>query len=540
MSTVSAMQHANAASPIQKVTPHLTANARLIPGMAVSGGLSIGARKKPQAARSDWRLPAEAAPERVEVDHRGALHSLAQVLPRPQDLSSQSNLAVWVVSDIAIVLATAGLALAFLRPVLYTWSGAASLEPVARALGYVFLQAVLITLIGYSEGAYRTDRPAGRLGIPLPLAKSVVWSTLLVALSAGRHSLLLLSLSGALGLSGMLLARFCRRPGFEARSSSTASRNVLIVGANKEARSLASYLDSNPHMRRTVVGFIDDYWPVGDDVLGRITDLDRLSRAHFVDEVMVALDDPRAVRAAVQTAVACQLDVELVPNLAGCANIGYITQIGRWPLVSLHQERPPELALFIKRAVDLVASIAGLLLTSPLFAIVALCIRLDSTGPIIYSAPRVGRKGTRFPCYKFRSMSADADAQKQKLRSQNQREGPFFKIARDPRITRCGRWLRKYSLDELPQLWNVLRGDMSLVGPRPHPLDDFAGYQLADLCRLDVRPGMTGLWQTTARRDPSFHTSMKLDKEYIERWSLALDFQILVRTLGVVVAGGGC
>ena len=122
----------------------------------------------------------------------------------------------------------------------------------------------------------------------------------------------------------------------------------------------------------------------------------------------------------------------------------------------------------------------------------------------------------------------------------NQREGAFFKIESDPRITRCGRWLRKYSIDELPQLWNVLRGEMSLVGPRPHPVDDFARYQLTDFCRLDVRPGMTGLWQTTARRDPSFQTNTRLDREYIQRWSLALDLRILIKTIRVVVAGGGC
>jgi lipopolysaccharide/colanic/teichoic acid biosynthesis glycosyltransferase len=125
------------------------------------------------------------------------------------------------------------------------------------------------------------------------------------------------------------------------------------------------------------------------------------------------------------------------------------------------------------------------------------------------------------------------------LRNANERNGPFFKMENDPRITRCGRWLRKYSLDELPQLWNVLRGDMSLVGPRPHPVDDFERYTLENLRRLDVKPGITGLWQVTARRDPSFDTNMALDLEYIENWSLRLDLQVLLRTLLVVVEGDG-
>jgi len=154
-------------------------------------------------------------------------------------------------------------------------------------------------------------------------------------------------------------------------------------------------------------------------------------------------------------------------------------------------------------------------------------------------ADRVGLKGRRFRCYKFRTMVADADFQKDKLRSTNDRHGPFFKMENDPRITRLGHWLRKSSLDELPQLWNVLRGDMSLVGPRPHPIDDFERYAIEHLRRLDVSPGLTGLWQVTARSDPSFETSMALDLEYIENWTLGLDLSILVKTLPALLRGEG-
>jgi lipopolysaccharide/colanic/teichoic acid biosynthesis glycosyltransferase len=136
-------------------------------------------------------------------------------------------------------------------------------------------------------------------------------------------------------------------------------------------------------------------------------------------------------------------------------------------------------------------------------------------------------------------MIAEADAQKDTLRKTNERNGPFFKMENDPRITRCGRWLRKFSIDELPQLLNVLRGEMSLVGPRPHPVDDFERYTLEHLRRLDVKPGVTGLWQVTARRDPSFDTNMVLDLEYIENWSSWLDFNILLRTIPAVLEGGG-
>jgi lipopolysaccharide/colanic/teichoic acid biosynthesis glycosyltransferase len=136
-------------------------------------------------------------------------------------------------------------------------------------------------------------------------------------------------------------------------------------------------------------------------------------------------------------------------------------------------------------------------------------------------------------------MVANADELKNSLRQHNERQGPFFKISCDPRITRSGRFLRKYSLDELPQFWNVLKGDMSLVGPRPHPLDDFQRYDLDHLRRLEVRPGITGLWQVTARKDPSFQTNMRLDLQYIEGWSVWLDLKILLKTLPAVIQGGG-
>jgi lipopolysaccharide/colanic/teichoic acid biosynthesis glycosyltransferase len=180
-----------------------------------------------------------------------------------------------------------------------------------------------------------------------------------------------------------------------------------------------------------------------------------------------------------------------------------------------------------------------LFVTAPVLAAVALGIKLESPGPVLYRAQRVGLKGRRFLCYKFRTMSQGADKLKEQLRSRNERQGAFFKIANDPRITRFGRFLRRYSLDELPQLWNVLRGEMSLVGPRPHPLDDFERYEIGDLQRLDVSPGLTGLWQVTARRDPSFERSLALDLEYIESWTLWRDFRILYKTVAVVLQGSG-
>ena len=195
--------------------------------------------------------------------------------------------------------------------------------------------------------------------------------------------------------------------------------------------------------------------------------------------------------------------------------------------------------LAMKRTLDVALSVAALIALTPLFAAILLMVRLDSSGPALYRSRRAGKNGRIFTCYKFRTMRADADEIKPLLRSRNERKGPFFKIAADPRVTRVGRLLRRYSLDEIPQFWNVLRGEMSLVGPRPHPLDDVERYQAEHFLRLQVRPGMTGLWQVSARSDPSFQRSMALDSEYIERWSLGLDVRILFRTLPTVLQGSG-
>jgi lipopolysaccharide/colanic/teichoic acid biosynthesis glycosyltransferase len=195
--------------------------------------------------------------------------------------------------------------------------------------------------------------------------------------------------------------------------------------------------------------------------------------------------------------------------------------------------------LAIKRAIDVFLACLVILALFPLIAAVAGAIKVDSRGPVFYASPRVGRKGAVFTCYKFRTMRPDADFFKPGLRLRNERSGAFFKMHDDPRVTRLGRWLRRYSLDELPQLWNVLRGEMSLVGPRPHPLDDVARYNPGDRRRLDCTPGITGLWQVTARNDPSFRRCVVLDLEYIEHWSLGLDFQILAKTFSAVLSGSG-
>jgi len=193
----------------------------------------------------------------------------------------------------------------------------------------------------------------------------------------------------------------------------------------------------------------------------------------------------------------------------------------------------------MKRVMDIVLSTIIMIVLAPALLTIAVMVKLDSEGPIFYRAGRIGRKGRVFTCFKFRTMVADAEKIKAQLAHLNERKGLLFKISNDPRVTRLGARLRKYSLDELPQLFNVFRGDMSLVGPRPPLASEVEKYKLDHLRRLDVLPGMTGLWQVEARQDPSFDSYISLDTAYVENWNLMLDMRILARTVGVVVSGTG-
>jgi exopolysaccharide biosynthesis polyprenyl glycosylphosphotransferase len=342
-------------------------------------------------------------------------------------------------------------------------------------------------------------------------------------------------------LTGLVVWRRLKRTVSKRRRRETDSRKTLIVGGGPIARSIARALRNDPLHRANVCGFVDDDLPLSPVVLGRIADLDWLARAEFIDEVILALPGQMTrAREAAEIAFRNHLDIRAVPDLPpGPWSDCGIDHIGEVPVVTLHRESLPDATLFLKRLLDITGAACGLVLVSPLLAIVALLIRLDSPGRVVYSAERTGAKGRRFRCFKFRSMVTNADHLKEDLRARNQREGPIFKIDDDPRITRIGRILRRYSLDELPQLWNVLRGEMSLVGPRPHPVDEVKHYELHHYRRLDVKPGITGLWQITARDCPSFELNMHLDLTYIENWSLRLDLRILARTVRVLFAPEG-
>jgi exopolysaccharide biosynthesis polyprenyl glycosylphosphotransferase len=325
------------------------------------------------------------------------------------------------------------------------------------------------------------------------------------------------------------------------------TRNVLIVGTGPEAHALRHHLESIRHLGYTFKGFIDfpgsgsNFKVASGDVVGTLDTLFQNARKQFVDEIFFTTTCERGIiQDVLRQARIHGVDLRVVPEMYdGLAWNSPIEYIGQFPTIPLHCGEVPEVGFLLKRVLDVVFSSIALLILSPVLLAIAIAIRIDSRGPAFYSADRVGKKGRVFNCYKFRTMVCDAEKRRADMMHMNERDGVLFKISNDPRITALGRLLRKYSLDELPQFFNVLVGDMSIVGPRPPLASEVKEYKLSHLRRLDVTPGITGLWQVQARQDPSFDSYVSLDVTYIEKWSLWLDFKIIVRTIGVVFSGTG-
>jgi exopolysaccharide biosynthesis polyprenyl glycosylphosphotransferase len=347
----------------------------------------------------------------------------------------------------------------------------------------------------------------------------------------------------ALGLRRLVYRLFLYRS-FE---RGVGTRNVLIVGTGPEAVALRRYLDSIPHMGYRFKGFIES--PASgsksvsnpSDVVGTLDTLFQQVRRLFVDEIFFTTTCERAVvQDVLEQARTYGVDLSMVPEMYDGVTYNRPNEfIGHFPTIPLHRGQAPELALVFKRWFDVVFSILVLILFSPMLLAIAIAIKLDSPGSVLYISNRIGKKGRVFRCIKFRTMVGDAEKRRAELMHMNERDGMLFKISNDPRITRLGRLLRKYSLDEFPQFFNVLLGDMNVVGPRPPIGSEVREYKLSHLRRLDVTPGITGLWQVQGRQNPSFDNYISLDVAYIENWSVWLDIKIIMRTIGVVFAGTG-
>lgn len=326
-------------------------------------------------------------------------------------------------------------------------------------------------------------------------------------------------------------------------------RVVVIVGSGRKAGIAWRQIRTRHHSTVKLLGFVDDRAvsemapDVADRYLGTMDQLSDILLRNVVDELLIALPTKSCYESIERAiAIAEQVGVEVVymQDL-------YVTTRKERGLdepqlfTELVPQQGSQLAtLAVKRLLDVVGSATGILLLSPVFVAAAIAVRATTDGPIFFSQERYGYRRRKFRMYKFRSMVANAPELMAQLEGQNEAVGPIFKIKDDPRITPIGRVLRTTSIDELPQLWNVLIGDMSLVGPRPMSVRDVSLFSEATLMRrFSVKPGITGLWQVSGRSDASFEQWIKFDFSYIDDWSLGLDFRILARTVGVVLKRSG-
>ncbi|MCK4315216.1 MAG: undecaprenyl-phosphate glucose phosphotransferase [Anaerolineae bacterium] len=332
------------------------------------------------------------------------------------------------------------------------------------------------------------------------------------------------------------------------RSRGIGVARVIIVGAGEAGRTVMRAIVARPELGYQVIGFVDDNPDKGSTDIGRfkalgpLRNLPRLIDEETVDEVIITLPwmYHRKIMSIVRECERRQVSARIVPDLfqMSLSRVD-VDDLGGVPLIGVREVGFGRGALLVKRGMDVAGAAIGLTLGAPLLALTALAIRLDSPGPIVFRQTRVGMGGRYFEMYKFRSMREGAEAELEQLRELDEVDGVTFKMRDDPRQTRVGRFLRRTSLDELPQLWNVLRGEMSLVGPRPPVLAEVSRYVEWHKKRLQVRPGMTGLWQVSGRSLLSFDEMVLLDVYYIENWSLWLDFKILLRTIPKVLFGDG-
>jgi len=326
---------------------------------------------------------------------------------------------------------------------------------------------------------------------------------------------------------------------------------LLVLGAGERARELARELESDPLSPARVIGFLDDTprpqdrEALGARYLGAVSELARLAPEHTIGRVVYAL--PRSelgARSVVHAVGVCEMlgvPVTIPLDLYDTRAASVVPRklAGR-PAFSLEiQSQHPGWKLAVKRGIDIVGATIVLVLALPVMAVVAAAIKRDSPGPVFYGQARCGRHGREFRFWKFRTMYVGSEARAAEIQELNEQSGPVFKAKHDPRVTKVGRFLRRYSIDEMPQLLNVLAGQMSLVGPRPPLPSEVSHYELDHRGRLSMRPGITCLWQISGRNEIPFEDWVKLDLEYLERWSLSLDMAILVATVPAVLSGRG-
>jgi exopolysaccharide biosynthesis polyprenyl glycosylphosphotransferase len=426
--------------------------------------------------------------------------------------------------------------------------------PYLPYLPYALLLTALCLLSFQIDGLYEPQRGRGWLYDGYRLASGTATSIVIVmaitfffqplVYSRGMlvlaATMIIIFLSMARVLNRALLIRRRRR--------GIGVDRVLVVGAGDIGRSVIQSILANPAVGYQVVGYIDDDPLKGNGKLGRIRglgnleDLPNVIATEGIDEVIVTLPwmYHRKILHIVEECERGNVPVRVVPDVfqqrMGRVDLDTLSGI---PLIGTAPVRLSQGAFLVKRVIDLSLSILAIPFMLILFAVVALFIKLDSPGPVIFKQRRVGKDGRPFHVLKFRSMVVGAEQMQADLEALNEADGPLFKVRHDPRVTRVGRWLRRTSIDELPQLINVIRGEMSLVGPRPGTPEEVAQYESWQMQRISVLPGITGLWQVSGRSDVPFEEMVLLDIFYIENWSLDLEIRILLQTIPYVLLGHG-
>ena len=418
-------------------------------------------------------------------------------------------------------------------------------QPAGFALGYAVAWVAALWFNGlYRPRARWTVRSEGIAIARATVVLGLITGTVLFAFKLPDVSRLFLVLLFPTQWLLTLASRVGLRRTFERlRQRGYNTRYVLVVGAGARGQEFATKLESHRELGLQVIGFIDDEsanlpatWPF----LGSLDAIEDLLHREVIDEVAICLPFTEWDR---MSAIAhlCEEEGKIVrmpvDMLTGVFSAGRMEDLDGTPVFSLVSGPDRMAAFVVKRVFDVVVASIALVAGSPFMAAIALWIRRRDGAPVLFRQTRVGLHGRRFELLKFRTMVPDAEDQLDGLTDQSEVDGAAFKMTDDPRVTKPGAFLRRTSLDELPQLWNVIRGDMSLVGPRPALPREVDAYDLWHRRRLSMKPGLTGLWQVSARRSGNFDTWAALDLSYIDRWSLWLDLKILARTVPAALEG---
>ncbi len=367
----------------------------------------------------------------------------------------------------------------------------------------------------------------------------------------GRVAMILFLIANGLVQVGLSRSRrwLCRNLATDRKHSDgcKADSQVLVVGTGKRAREVADLMVDTPELDTMLIGFLDYHrtglWRYRDiPLIGHPDEIRKILTACQVDSVIVAVE-PNDLSLTCELFSICEkmgVTVCLMPDIyERRLASAEATNLNGFPTVVYKSVPHAPVGRSVKSIVDKVGALVGIILTLPLSITTALAIKLDSRGPVLFKQTRSGLNGKLFDFYKFRTMRCDAEDEKHDLLERNEMSGPVFKIRNDPRVTRIGRILRKFSIDELPQFVNVMRGDMSLVGPRPPLPEEVSRYEPWQRRKLAVKPGVTCIWQVNGRNNVDFDDWMRLDLKYIDNWSLWLDTKILVKTIPAVVKGDG-